>query len=131
MTDTQFLQALESCVLPPADFSHRNHVRAAYLYLSRLSFGAAIDAMCATLKRYVAHLGRADRYHETVTIAFMTLVNAHRRGGAEPWEEFIARNPQLLDSQLLGCYYSRATLAAEAARHRFVLERRPGGSAAA
>lgn len=131
MTDTQFLQALESCTLPAADFGHRNHVRAAYLYLSRFSFGAAIDAMCGTLKRYVAHLGRAERYHETVTIAFMTLVNAHRRESAEPWEEFIARNPQLLDAKLLGYYYSEATLSGATARRRFVLERRPGGNAAA
>lgn len=130
MTDAQFLQALESCTLPAADFGHRNHVRAAYLYLSHRSFGAALDAMCATLKRYVAHLGCADRYHETVTIAFMTLVNAHRRESAESWEEFIARNPRLLDSQLLGCYYSEATLAAGAARRRFVLEPRLGGKAA-
>jgi hypothetical protein len=124
MTDQEFLQALENCTLPAADFSHRNHVRAAYLYLRDRSFGAAIDAMCATLQRYVRHLGKADRYHETITVAFMALVNAHRVERDEPWEEFIARNPRLLDSKLLATYYSPETLGAEAARRRFLLEPR-------
>jgi hypothetical protein len=122
--DTGFLAALEDCTLPPGVFTHRNHLRAAYLYLSRLPFGAAIDAMCATLRRYTAHLGAADKYHETITVAFMALVNAHRAQTQESWESFIARNPALLDSKLLGGYYSRETLAGSRARRMFLLQAR-------
>lgn len=125
MNDEEFLRALESCELPPEQFSHHQHVRAAFLYLSRLPFGAAIDAMCGTLRNYVAHLGRSDRYHETISVAFLALVNAHRADGAETWPQFIARNPQLLDSKLLAQYYSSETLGAAQARSRFMLERRP------
>lgn len=129
MTDERFLAALEACRLAPAEFGHREHVRAAFLYLERLPFGAAIDAMSASLRRYVAALGRADRYHETVTVAFMALVNASRlEQGGEDWPAFAARNPHLLNARLLDDYYSGATLAAEYARRRFVLERRPTGS---
>ena len=60
MNDDQFLEALESCALDPAQFSHREHVRAAFLYLERLPFGAAIDRMRATLQCYTASLGCAD-----------------------------------------------------------------------
>ncbi|HEU4530073.1 MAG TPA: hypothetical protein VFR59_02775 [Steroidobacteraceae bacterium] len=124
LDDAGFLAALESCTLPPAVFSHRNHLRAAYLYLCRLPFGAAIDAMCGTLRRYTAHLGAADKYHETITVAFMTLVNVHRGLAEERWEDFIARNPALLDSRLLGRYYSRETLGTDRARRLFLLEPR-------
>lgn len=124
LDDAAFLAALDSCTLPAAAFSHRNHLRAAYLYLGRLPFGAAIDAMCGTLRRYTAHLGAADKYHETITVAFMALVNAHRGHPEERWEDFIVRNPALLDSRLLGTYYSRETLGNDRARRVFLLEPR-------
>ena len=122
--DARFLAALESCTLPPWVFTHRNHVRAAYLYLTRLPFGAAIDAMCATLRRYTAHLGAADKYHETITVAFVALVNAQRAQPQESWEEFVLRNPALLDAKLLGAYYGRETLGSDRARRVFLLEPR-------
>ena len=42
MSDTRFLEALESCRLPAAEFDHRAHVRAAYLYLLDTDFGTAL-----------------------------------------------------------------------------------------
>lgn len=124
MNDDDFLAALESCRLPPEQFGHRDHVRVAFLYLERLTFGAAIDRMRATLQRYTAFLGRASRYHETVTVAFMSLVNAHRQpGGYRDWNDFGALNPELFDAALLGRYYAPETLASARARQSFVLEK--------
>jgi len=124
MNDDAFLAALEACRLPPERFGHRDHVRAAFLYLERLPFGAAIDRMRATLQCYTAAQGRASRYHETVTVAFMSLVNAHRQaGGYGNWGEFAALNPELFDSGLLGRYYAPETLSSSLARRSFVLEK--------
>ena len=124
MNDEQFLEALERCRLAPECFGHREHVRAAFLYLERLPFGAAIDRMRNSLKCYTAFLGRADRYHETLTVAFMCLVNAHRqRGGYGDWPGFARLNPELFDSGVLRQYYEPATLASPLARTTFVLER--------
>ena len=124
MNDDQFLEALESCSLAPELFSHREHVRAAFLYLERLSFGAAIDSMRSTLKRYTDFLGRAEKYHETLTVAFMCLVNTHRqRSSFRDWPEFARLNPDLFDSRVLRQYYDPATLASPLARTTFVLER--------
>jgi hypothetical protein len=127
MSDDDFLAALESCRLPPEQFGHRDHVRAAFLYLERLSFGAAIDRMRNSLRRYTTHLGSSSKYHETVTVAFMSLVNAHRQaGGYGDWSEFEALNPELFDVTLLGRYYAPETLASARARQSFVLERLKG-----
>ncbi len=127
MNDQQFLEALENCSLAPQRFGHRQHVRAAFLYLERLPFGAAIDRMRTTLQRYTAALGRADRYHETLTVAFMCLVNAHRqRAACRGWPEFARRNPELFDAGLLRDYYDPATLASPLARTTFVLEKLKG-----
>jgi hypothetical protein len=127
MNDRQFLRALESCELAPQCFGHREHVRAAFLYLECLPFGAAIDRMRGTLQRYTAALGRPEKYHETLTVAFMCLVNTHRqRGTYGNWEEFARLNPELFDSGVLRHYYEPATLASPLARTTFVLEKRFG-----
>jgi hypothetical protein len=124
MSDDEFLAALEQCRLQPQQFGHREHVRAAFLYLERLPFGAAIDRMRESLQRYTAALGRASRYHETITVAFMSLVNAHRQaGGYADWNEFATLNPELFDSGLLGRYYAPQTLSSPLARRSFVLEK--------
>jgi len=128
MTDDEFLAAFERCALAPIDFGHVQHARAAFLYLERKPFGAAIDAMSDGLRRFAASLGRAERYHETLTVAFMALVNARRRDEpGETWESFAERNPDLLRTSVIGEYYSPETLASGEARRRFTLERRSAG----
>jgi hypothetical protein len=121
--DARFLAALEDCTLPAARFDHAAHVRAGYLYLRRAAFPQATAAMCATIARYARALGKPDRYHETITVAFMALINAclHEQGDGGGWAQFCARNPQLLRSDALLAYYPRAVLESRAARSRFTL----------
>jgi len=121
--DAQFLAALEDCSLPPDCFDHAAHVRAGYLYLLRAPFPSATAAMCTTIARYARALGKPDRYHETITIAFMALINAQMRGPEDggDWEQFRARNPQLLRSDALLAYYPRAVLESREARDCFTL----------
>jgi hypothetical protein len=123
LDDAQFLAALEDCSLPPACFDHAAHVRAGYLYLRCAPFPQATAAMCATITRYAGALGQPDRYHETITVAFMALINAQMRGSGDggDWEQFRARNPQLLRSDALLAYYPRAVLESRAARSCFTL----------
>jgi hypothetical protein len=126
--DARFLAALEDCTLPADCFDHAAHVRAGYLYLRRAPFPQATAAMCATLERYTRALGRADRYHETMTVAFMALINAQlwRQGAGGGWEQFRARNPQLLRRDALLAYYPRAVLESREARSCFTLLPLPG-----
>jgi hypothetical protein len=121
--DAQFLAALEDCTLPPDCFDHAAHVRAGYLYLGRAPFPQATAAMCATIARYARALGKPERYHETISVAFMALINAQLRqqGDGGGWEQFRARNPQLLRSDALLAYYPRAVLESCAARSCFTL----------
>jgi hypothetical protein len=43
-----------------------------------------------------------------------------RRRGAESFEEFLERNPDLLDSGLVGHFYSRELIRSEAARASWI-----------
>jgi hypothetical protein len=123
MTDAEFLAALESCTLPEAEFDHCGHLRAAWLYLRGDSFPEALARMSTALKRYSAHMGKPERYHETITVAFMAVINErmHARGANDSWDDLLRDNPDLADRRLLTHYYRPETLASTNARNVFVL----------
>lgn len=124
MDDDEFLRRLADCSLPPEAFDHRGHVRAAYLVLTETAgFGAALERMRALITGYAAHLGKAGLYHETVTVAFMALINARRAEAGEglSWEAFAAANPDLFDKEILSRRYERSVLQSELARRVFLL----------
>jgi len=123
MTDQEFIAELEACRLPACEFPHAGHVRAAYLYLLAEPFPQAAARMCRTIQNYARSLGKADKYHETLTIGFMALVQKHLRlhGDAGGWEGFKAQNPELLRKDALLDYYPAAVLDSAEARATFVL----------
>jgi hypothetical protein len=125
MTDTEFLQALESCTLPESQFGHAAHVRAAYLYLRQADFVGALDRMRRAVRNFATHHGKPDRYHETITVAYVALIQQHicERGPSDCWESFTRDNPELLDPNLLTQFYSREQIESAIARKIFLLPR--------
>ncbi len=123
MTDAEFLQALESGGLAEADFGHAAHVRAAYLYLRPGDFATALTRIRAAIRRHASRFGKADRYHETITVAYLALIQQHicQRGDGGGWPGFARQNPELLQAELLLQFYPRAQLQSELARRVFVL----------
>ncbi len=125
--DWTFVTAFETGRLPPSQFGHRDHVRLGYLYLHKHGLGGAIERMTSGLKRYVKRLGQDAKYHETMTVAFLALIN-ERLAVDDPgdWDRFAARNPDLFDKGLLAAYYPQSVLETEKARTTFVLSPRSG-----
>jgi hypothetical protein len=75
-----------------------------------------------SLRRFAARAGKANLYHETITVAFMSIVL--ERMGRSPelgWDALLAANPDLCERGLLTRYYRPETLASPVARQRFVL----------
>lgn len=129
------LQAFEDCTLPPARFSHRLHLAFGWHYLQRHGFPAGAALFCERLRAYVTAVGAAAKYHETITWAYLTLMNEERvlrASAGEDFESMIRRRPDLLDHRdgaLTQCY-SREQLESETARRVFMLPRiAPTGSA--
>jgi hypothetical protein len=122
-SDSAFLQALETCVLPEASFGHAAHVRAAYLYLGAADFASALLRLQRTIRAYASSLGRPDRYHETITVAYLALIQQHiaQRGDGGGWDGFERDNPDLFDRDLLLYFYSRSQLESGLARRLFLL----------
>jgi hypothetical protein len=122
-TDDEFLTAFQAATLPPAEWTHAAHVRMAWLYLTRLSFGRALRKVRAGIRRYNAAQGSTG-YHDTITAAYVRLIRARLSGpdGAETFAAFRTRNPDLLDRSLapLLRHYSKETLFSLRAKERFV-----------
>src|SRR5688500_3403800 len=112
----ELVGAFERCTLPPAQLDHRAHLRLGYAYLQReRDLAAAALAFRRALRRYVAAHGVAHRYHETITWAYLCLLEQHRQ--AEPslaFAELARRAPELLDHRggALARHYEVAAIAA-------------------
>src|SRR6187200_145694 len=100
-SDLEFLAAFEAGAFAPADFSHRAHVRLAYVYLAESDVNLALERMRAALLMFLSHHGiPASKYHATLTRAWLLGVShfMHPSPEASSADDFIERNPILLDS---------------------------------
>jgi len=112
--------------LPTDRFTHRRHLHLAWLYLRRYGFPAGAVRFVETLRAYVAHHGVPQKYHETMTWAYVVLLNEElclRAPAGETFEQLMLRRPDLLSHRNgpLFRYYSAAQLDGEEARRVFVL----------
>ena len=125
MTDPDFLAAFEDGSLPEDLFHHRDHVHAAWLLLREETPAAALGRFAAALKRFAAAKGKTRLYHETITWAYLLLINERmeRLGRDRVWEEFAASNPDLMTwrPSVLERYYTSEALRSDLARRVFLL----------
>ncbi|HML16535.1 MAG TPA: hypothetical protein VK419_05900 [Bryobacteraceae bacterium] len=108
MCDEQFARAFERYEIPKEEFHHRDHVRLARYYVRRYGAHDAEPRIASAIRRYAEHLGVSEKYHHTITIAWMRLV-AHAPS-----------SDALLDPEYLNEFYSAELLATPAARNIFV-----------
>jgi hypothetical protein len=125
MTDDELLAGFLDCSFPAADFHHREHVRVAWLMLEREPLLAALPSFVGGLQRFAAHHGATGLYHETITLAFLLLVNERRARIAQPHDfaHFEATNPDLMVFRggILERYYPAAVLASDLAKRTFLM----------
>jgi hypothetical protein len=117
MNDDALLAAFEAVELSLEQFSHRAHVRLAWILLENESFDAALNRLRVGLPRLLAAFGIEDTpsqgYHETTTHAFLQLVDVTRQAyqteiPAIDSEAFCEAHPQLQSSKVLRLFYSPA-----------------------
>ncbi|GAB5519372.1 MAG: hypothetical protein RhofKO_16230 [Rhodothermales bacterium] len=111
-------------IILPGDFSHRQHLRLAYVYLVQHGeVDAAYGAVRSAIQGFLQHYGiEAAHYHATLTLAWMKAVALfmQRCGSASSAEAFIEASSVLLDSKVMLTHYTEAVLFSEAARQHFV-----------
>lgn len=122
MTDDMFLFQFENCTLLKENFKHQGHLRIAWLYLRAYPFEEALIKTTEGILRFATSLGAKHIYHETLTRVWVHLVyHAMRDDDSFHFNEFIAKNPSLLDKNLPLKYYSHVRLFSDEARYHWLL----------
>ncbi|HSV16131.1 MAG TPA: GNAT family N-acetyltransferase [Tepidisphaeraceae bacterium] len=128
-SDPEFLRQFETCALPFAQWTHRAHVKVAYLYLSAHPFDEALPLMRTGIKRYNAHNhvpeSETSGYNETTTHAFMHLIAASMLayGATYPTsnaDHFYESHPQSHTRHILRLFYSPQQRMHPLAKTRFI-----------
>ncbi|MGE0480040.1 MAG: hypothetical protein AB7Q17_06160 [Phycisphaerae bacterium] len=125
-TDAEFLADFEALRVPLERWHHRDHVKLAYLYLRAGSFEDAARRITAGIRAHNAARGIVDTptsgYHETMTIAWLTLIAAMlAEYGPEPTADaFCDAHPELLEKKTLRLFYSRERFMSAHAKCEFV-----------
>jgi hypothetical protein len=127
--DQTLLEQFQTCALPFELWTHRAHVRVAYLYLRLYAFDEALTRMRAGIKAYNAFNKRLDGpttgYNETTTHAFLHLVAAVMLAYDQclpvtDSESFCDMHPQFMSKHALRFFYSPERRMLPAAKTLFV-----------
>lgn len=120
MTDDELIQGFESATLPA--FAHADHVRVTILYLARHGREETERRLFEGLRRFAAAKGVPEKFHVTMTIAWLDLVEDARRCHPEASNPgaLVAACPELLNRDALLRFYTPDTLMSDDARRRWV-----------
>lgn len=124
--DREFRSAFESCSVAPSEFNHEAHVRLAYIYLAEGDTDSAARKMRESLLAFLEHNSiPPGKFHETLTRAWVLAVRhfmnvSGNKSGSASADDFIAKNPELLDSRIMLTHYSASVLFSADARESFV-----------
>lgn len=116
MTDEEFMKGFEECTIPHDQWTHRAHIRMAYVMLKRDPLDIALPKVRAGIQKLNASQNTPEAidrgYHETITQAWMRLVASAiaNYGPMETFEQFGEQHPHLLCRTLLRSFYSRARI---------------------
>jgi hypothetical protein len=115
LKDDEFLHQFEACSLPFSEWTHRAHIKAAFLYLRDHDFDAALAKLRRGIQAYNAanNVVESDTsgYNETTTFAMAQIIATTMAayGPIMPTptaDSFCDTHPQLLTKHILRMFYS-------------------------
>ena len=125
ISNAALVERFERGEVGESGFRHADHVRMAYAFVCEMPLLEAIERFSCALKRFAAAQGKTGLYHETITWAYLILIQERRlrKGDAGDWEQFANANSDLLrwKDGILARYYRFSTLQSELARKAFLL----------
>jgi hypothetical protein len=102
-------------------FGHRQHVHLTWLAVRRCGVPAAIGLVSDGIRRTARYAGAPQKYHATISRAWVELVGYHWAESSEnDFPAFAVHHSALLDKRLLTRFYRPATLASRRARTGWV-----------
>ena len=127
--DAEFIGQFEACTLPFELWTHRAHVKVAYLYITQYGLEGAVPRLRRNIRAYNAKNNvpesQTSGYNETTTRAFATIIAAVMGAYGQALltrnaDEFCETHPQLLSRHILRLFYSPQRRMHPQAKERFV-----------
>jgi hypothetical protein len=120
--DDPAFERLMAEVMTSADrFGHREHVHLTWLAVQRVGVPAAVELVGDGIQRTARYAGNPQKYHATVSRAWVELIGHHAaERGEREFAAFADHHRALLDKRLLTRFYRSATLAGPQARSGWV-----------
>ena len=108
--------------LEATQFPHREHVRMGFEMLRRHDFAETVFHFSSTLRAMAVRAGKPQAFHQTVTIAFLSLIAERMDSGDyADFDSFARVNADLFGKSALSRWYPTERLATDAARRTFLL----------
>jgi hypothetical protein len=129
--DDTLVRTFEAGEVPEGGFHHAQHVRVAWWYLNRHSLADALARFSEGLRRFAERQNKPNLYHETITVAYVLLINERLAACRDlNWPQFADCNADLLTwrPSILDRYYRPETLSSARAKRTFVMPDRLEGS---
>lgn len=124
MTEEEFYKQFEAAILDASIFNHSNHVKMAWIYLKKFELTDAMARFSKALRKFATANNAPKLYHETITFAFLILINQRMQISEtkDDWDSFRETNPDLFDwkNNILKKYYREETLKSQFAKRVFV-----------
>lgn len=123
MTEQEFFEQFENGTLDAKLFTHTAHVKMAWIYLQKSELPEAMRQFTNALKNFAKVNNATGLYNETITFAFLILINERMQYSNDlNWDEFVENNEDLFDwkNSILKKYYHSETLKSLNAKKYFV-----------
>ncbi len=112
VSDDEFLKQFESCTL--TDWSHKTHLRMAWLYLTRDGRRVGVNKIFDGIKNFIknSQVSRKTTFHFTMTYFWIQMIDLAIAQSPKDinFEEFLRLNPHLLNGGLFLEYYKKETM---------------------
>lgn len=119
--DVLLREQFEAKTLANAAFRHREHVRLTWVYLTSDPPDVVAERLCRSLLALATSHGVAERFHHTLTVAWVRIVEDARRAHPDAsFDALVAARPALLDKDAPLAYYTRDVLYSDVARKDWV-----------
>ncbi|MFB6841798.1 hypothetical protein [Streptomyces sp. NPDC056361] len=116
-----FRELMAEAMAATGAFGHREHVHLTWLAVRRVGMPDAVALVSDGIRRTARYAGAPQKYHVTVSRAWVELVARCEAEGELPdFATFAARHAGLLDKRLLTRFYRSGTLASAEARTGWV-----------
>lgn len=122
LSDAEFENQMVEGILDPKLFTHEGHLRYAWIQINKYGLSQAVENVITQIKNYVQLLGAQDKFHLTITIAGVHLVNYHlQKSKAKNFQTLLLTCPEIKSrfKALINSHYSYDIFRVEEARHTY------------